>query len=96
MTRRSKRHSRRGLVRFGPWRPPSGAREAQRRRPFDGQIDGLRRFGRNPIAEASQRAVSGQLGADCPGIGPITSSVLAATLPDATGFKTARDLAASC
>ena len=31
-----------------------------------------------------------------PGIGPITSSVLAATLPDATGFKTARDLAASC
>ena len=29
-----------------------------------------------------------------PGIGPITSSVLAATLPDATGFKTARDLAA--
>jgi transposase len=31
-----------------------------------------------------------------PGIGPITSSVLAATLPDASGFKTARDLAASC
>ena len=31
-----------------------------------------------------------------PGIGPITSSVLAATLPDVTGFKTGRDLAASC
>ena len=29
-----------------------------------------------------------------PGIGPITSSVLAATLPDSSGFKTARDLAA--
>ncbi len=31
-----------------------------------------------------------------PGIGPITSSVLAATLPDASGFRSARDLAASC
>jgi transposase len=29
-----------------------------------------------------------------PGIGPITSSVLAATLPDVSNFKTARDLAA--
>ena len=31
-----------------------------------------------------------------PGIGPITSSVLAATVPDASGFRSARDLAASC
>jgi transposase len=29
-----------------------------------------------------------------PGVGPITSSVLAATLPDVSNFKTARDLAA--
>ena len=29
-----------------------------------------------------------------PGIGPITSSVLAATLPDVSGFRSARDLAA--
>lgn len=29
-----------------------------------------------------------------PGIGPITSSVLAATLPEVTGFRTSRDLAA--
>lgn len=29
-----------------------------------------------------------------PGIGPITSSVLAATLPDVTGFQSSRDLAA--
>jgi len=31
---------------------------------------------------------------DCPGIGPITSSVLATTLPGTSGFKTARNLAA--
>lgn len=38
--------------------------------------------------EASRRLQS------IPGIGPITSSVLAATLPDVTGFQSARDLAA--
>lgn len=31
-----------------------------------------------------------------PGIGPITSSVLAATLPDVSNFKAGRDLAAPC
>jgi transposase len=31
-----------------------------------------------------------------PGVGSITSSVLAATLPDVSNFKTARDLSASC
>jgi hypothetical protein len=31
-----------------------------------------------------------------PGIGPITASVLAATLPDVSSFRSARDLSASC
>jgi transposase len=38
--------------------------------------------------EAAQRLQS------IPGIGPITSSVLAATLPEVTGFRSSRDLAA--
>ena len=46
------------------------------------------------INRASQTDPAARRLKSIPGIGPITSSVLAATLPDATGFKTARDLAA--
>ena len=37
---------------------------------------------------------SRRLAGDWPGIGPITASVLAATLPDVSAFRSARDLSA--
>ena len=45
------------------------------------------------IKRASQTDAVARRLKSIPGIGPITSSVLAAILPDATGFRTARDLA---
>ena len=33
---------------------------------------------------------------DWPGVGPITASAIAASVPDVANFKEARDLAASC
>ena len=47
------------------------------------------------INRASETDATARRLKSIPGFGPIRSSVLAATLPDATGLKTARDLAAS-
>lgn len=46
------------------------------------------------IRKAAENDEGARLLQTIPGIGPITSSVLAATLPDVSNFKAARDLAA--
>ena len=46
-------------------------------------------------AEAPSKEVAKRL-QTVPGIGPITASAMAASVPDVANFKAARDLAASC
>ena len=48
------------------------------------------------IAAGPEKDPGDRFPGDCPGIGPITASAIAASVPDESNFKAARDLSASC
>jgi transposase len=48
------------------------------------------------IRRAAQASEAAKRLQTIPGIGPLTATALAATLPDGTGFRTSRDLSESC